>query len=154
MKLSLKLVPLLLPLATTLVLHAHVTVRPQESIAGANERYTIRVPTERSIPTVRVEVEFPPELEVSSFDSKPGWDIVYKKDASGKIIGATLSGSTIPPREVAEFSLASRNPLQETKLVWKVIQIYEDASRSEWTGPAGSRSPAPVTALKAADSKR
>lgn len=153
MKLSLKIVSLLL-LATTSVVYAHVTVRPQESTAGANERYTLRVPTERNTPTVRIEVEFPSEAEVSSFDAKPGWIIEYKKDAPGKIVGATLSGSTIPPREVAEFSFASRNPRQETKLVWKVIQIYEDGSRSEWTGPAGSRSPAPVTTLKAADSKR
>lgn len=127
MKVSLRLVPLLFVATTTI--RAHMTVRPQESIAGANERYTMRVPTERNTPTVRVEVEFPPELETSSFDPKLGWDIVYKKDASGKIISATLSGSTIPSREVAEFSFASRNPLQETKLVWKVIQIYEDASR-------------------------
>ncbi|MBY0508387.1 MAG: DUF1775 domain-containing protein [Bryobacteraceae bacterium] len=140
--------------AATFVLHAHVTVRPQVSTAGANEKYTMRVPTERNIPTVRVEVEFPSNIELSSFDPKPGWEIVYKKDASGKITGATLSGSTIPPREAAEFSFESRNPREETKLVWKVIQVYEDGSRSEWTGPAGSRSPAPVTTVKASDNKQ
>jgi hypothetical protein len=87
-------------------------------------------------------LKFPPSIP------KPGWNIEYKKDSSGRIAGAILSGSTIPPREVAEFSFRARNPREETRLVWNVIQIYEDGSRSEWIGPAGSRSPAPATLVK------
>ena len=79
--------------------------------------------------------------------TKPGWKIEPKKDVSGKIIGAIWSGSTIAPREVAEFGFSARNPNEDTKLVWKVIQIYEDGSKSEWTGGGGSRSPAPVTTV-------
>jgi hypothetical protein len=33
------------------------------------------------------------------------------------------------------------------KIVWKVHQRYADGTSSEWTGPAGSRGPAPVTKL-------
>ena len=33
-------------------------------------------------------------------------------------------------------------------LSWKVIQVYEDGSKSEWTGPQGSRTPAPSVELK------
>ena len=89
-----------------------------------------------------------PWAEVTSVEEKAGWKIELKKDASGKIVGATWSGSTIAPRAVGEFGFVARNPAQETTLVWKVVQIYEDESKSEWTGARGTRSPAPVTTIK------
>lgn len=129
---------------------AHVIVRPPESVAGANEKYTMRVPTEGNSATVRIEVEFPAAAEVSAVDPKTGWSLEQKKDASGKIVGAIWSGASIAPREASEFSFVARNPGEEAKLVWKVIQIYADGTRSEWTGPAGSRTPASVTLVKKA----
>jgi len=141
---------------TVTIAYAHVVVRPKESVAGASEKYTMRVPTERNSATVRIEVEFPTAVEISAVDQKAGWNVEQRKDASGKIVSAIWSGSSIAPREVNEFSFAARNPSEETELVWKVIQVYADGSRSEWTGPAGSRTPASVTAVKkaAADHSR
>jgi len=137
-----------------ITLYGHVTVRPRESTAGMGEKYTMRVPTERSSPTVRVEVEFPEAVEVSGFEPITGWTIDYSKDSSGKITRAVLSGSKIAPQAVAEFVFNARNPGAEATLVWKVVQIYEDGSRSEWTGPSGSRSPAPATVIKQSASKK
>ena len=128
--------------------HAHVTIRPRESVAGATEKYTMRVPNEKSVATVRIEVEFPSIVTISAIDEKPGWNLEQKKDASGKIIGVTWSGSSIAPREVVEFTFVGRNPSEGAQITWSVIQIYQDGSRSEWTGPQGSRAPAPVTVLK------
>ena len=51
---------------------AHVTMSPRESAAGANQEYTMRVPTEKNTPTVRIEVQFPGAAEISSFEQKPG----------------------------------------------------------------------------------
>lgn len=130
--------------------HAHVGIRPRESTAGMNQQYTMRVPTEKSIATVRIEIEFPGLAEISAVDEKPGWKLELRKDAAGKLVGAVWSGSKIGPREVAEFTFTARNPNEETKLKWKAIQIYEDGSRSEWTGPVGSRTPASVTTVKKA----
>jgi uncharacterized protein YcnI len=119
-----------------------------ESTAGASERYTMRVPTERTVPTVRVEIQFPEAVTVSSIEPKAGWKIEENKNAFGKITGAILTGS-IPPRQTAEFSFTARNPDEETALSWKVIQIYEDGSKSEWVD-AGGRSPASVTFIRKA----
>jgi uncharacterized protein YcnI len=126
--------------------YAHVTIQPKQSATGASQTYTMRVPTEKFVPTVRVEVEFPAGLEASPFDSKPGWKIDSKKDASGKIVGAVLSGS-IPPGEALGFTFTATNPREEGKLSWKVIQIYEDGTKSEWTDVQGSRTPAPVVEI-------
>ena len=137
-------------LVATTVMHAHVTVRPRESTAGASQQYTMRVPTERSVATVRIEIEFPALAEVTKVDEKPGWKLELKRTDAGKLVGAIWSGSSIAPREVAEFTFTATNPAEEGKLDWNVVQIYEDGSRSEWTGPAGSRSPASVTTIRKA----
>ena len=127
-------------------LFAHVTVQPKQSKTGASEKYTIRVPTEKFIPTVRIEVEFPANLAVSSFEPKPNWKIEEKKDSSGRVAGVTLSGS-IPPGESLGFTFTARNPGDAGKLIFKAIQTYEDGTKVEWTGPEGSRTPAPFVAL-------
>ena len=127
--------------------YAHVTIQPKESTAGVSVTYTMRVPTEKFVPTVRVEVEFPSTLNVSAFDAKSGWKIESNKDAAGKLRSASLTGS-IPPGESALFTFTATNPSEATKLSWKVVQIYEDGSKSEWTGGEGSRTPAPTVQIR------
>lgn len=126
----------------------HVRISPKESAAGATQRYTMVVPTERQSPTVRLEMQFPAAVTPISFGTTPGWKVEEKKDAAGKTIGAVWSGGSIAFADSAEFVFDARNPLTGTKLEWKVIQIYEDGTHSEWTGPESSRTPAPVTAVK------
>jgi uncharacterized protein YcnI len=138
-------VALVLAISATMAF-AHVTIQPKRSVPGKTEKYTMKVPTEKFVPTVRIEVEFPSALTASPFEPKPGWKIEEKKDASGKLVGAVLTGS-IPPGESLEFYFEGRNPAEEGSLSWKVIQIYEDGSKSEWTGAAGTRTPAPVVEL-------
>jgi uncharacterized protein YcnI len=132
---------------------AHVRVSPRESAAGATERYTMRVPTERQSSTVRIELEVPNAVTVVSIAPASGWKIEEKKDPQGKIVGVIWSGGSIPFAEYREFVFEANNPSTETKLGWKVIQIYEDGTRSEWTGPESSRSPASVTTIKTAPSR-
>ena len=132
---------------------AHVRVSPRESVAGATERYTMRVPTERQSPTVRIELEIPAPVTVLSIAPAAGWKIEEKKDSQGKLRGVTWSGGSIPFAEYKEFVFEAKNPSTEAKIEWKVIQIYEDGTRSEWTGPEGSRSPSSVTTIKAAASR-
>ena len=53
---------------------AHVTVYPKESTQGSYEKFTVRVPSEKDIPTVKVEVKFPMDaVTVSRFEPKAGW---------------------------------------------------------------------------------
>jgi uncharacterized protein YcnI len=129
---------------------AHVRVSPRESESGKSEQYTMRVPTERQSSTVRIELEVPSTVTVISIAPAQGWKIEEKKNPQSKIVGVTWSGSSIPFAEYREFVFQAKNPSTETKLEWKVIQIYEDGTRSEWTGPETSRSPASVTTIKAA----
>ena len=94
-----------------------------------------------------MEVEFPVALEVSSFEQKAGWKIEEKKDASGRLVGVVLNGS-IPTGESSVFNFTAKNPAQEGKLFFKAIQIYEDGTKSEWTGAEGTRTPSPAVDVK------
>lgn len=127
---------------------AHVRISPRESSAGASQKYTMTVPTERQSPTIRVEATFPDSVTVVSLGAAPGWKVEGRKGADGRINGAVWSGGSIPFAESVEFSFEAENPAAAGRLEWKVIQIYQDGTRSEWTGPENSRTPAPVTTVK------
>ena len=73
----------------------------------------------------------------------------YKKDDKGNIVGATWTGK-IQPYEFVEFGMLGINPKQGANLTWKFIQYYDDGTKEEFTGPAGSRLPSPVVTLKPA----
>jgi uncharacterized protein YcnI len=142
-----KLFAPILALAAASILLAHVTVSPKESGAGATQKYTLRVPNEKAVANVRIEVEFPAAAEVVSVDDQPGWKVESKKDGAGKITAAVWTGS-LDAKGIIDLSFSAKNPKEETKLMWKVVQIYKDGSKSEWTGPQGSKGPAPVTTIK------
>lgn len=129
---------------------AHVTVWPNTSAAGAHERYAVRVPNEKQSDTVAVEVRFPAGLKVTAFEQKPGWLTEPLRDSSGATIGARWTGK-LPARQFTEFGVLAVNPPAAGEIAWTATQIYADGSRISWSGPAGSRTPAPRVILKPAE---
>jgi uncharacterized protein YcnI len=128
---------------------AHVTVWPKQSAAGAHEKYEVRVPNEKPIDTVAVEVRFPSGLRITSFEQKPGWMTEPLRDAAGRILGVRWTGK-LPPEQFAEFGLLAVNPAAPADLAWSATQTYADGTRTEWSGAPGSRTPAPhVTIVEA-----
>ena len=125
---------------------AHIKIAPTESQQGAREKYTMRVPNEKQVKSIRVEGEFPADVNVYDFEFKPGWKIDFKKDDKGKIVGAVWTG-TMMPYEFVEFGMLGINSKTESSLVWKFVQYYDDGMKEEFTGPPGSRLPSPVTTL-------
>jgi uncharacterized protein YcnI len=120
---------------------AHVTVWPKQSTTGAREKYEIRVPNEKQTDMIAVEVKFPAGLKVNFFEQHPGWTTEVVRDASGAIVGARWSGK-LPPMQYTEFGLLAANPAAEGELVWAETQIFVDGTKVEWSGPAGSKTPA------------
>src|SRR5581483_5540064 len=123
--------------------HAHVTVRPRESKAGAAETYTVRVPTEGKVATTSIEVEIPRGVIVNSVDPADGAKSEMKREG-GRVVSITWT-VTIEPGQNRELVFKATNPSDATEIVWKAHQRYGDGSSSEWVGAAGTRQPAPVT---------
>ncbi|MCZ8516277.1 YcnI family protein [Paenibacillus filicis] len=130
---------------------AHVVVYPQQATQGTYEKFTVRVPTEKDIPTVKVEVKIPADVDISRFEPKPGWKYDLTKDASGKITSVvwTATGDGLSSTEFGEFNMQGKIGDKATELSWKAIQTYKDGSTVEWVGAAGSDKPASVTKINA-----
>lgn len=94
---------LLLLLCTGSLAQAHVSVRPRQSTAGAEQRYTVRVPTEGDVATASVHLEVPEGVRVSSVEPIDGTTITLQRQGE-RIIGITWARA-IPPKAAAEFIL-------------------------------------------------
>lgn len=128
-------------------LSAHVTVAPRESQAGAEQRYTIRVPTEGLVATVSVELEVPSDMTV--IEVAPGDGYAFETRKEGARIVAITWKREIPPKQTAEFVFTARNP-KSAQVAWKAHQRFADGTSADWVGVEGDRRPAAVTKLTAA----
>ncbi|MFL5620412.1 MAG: YcnI family protein [Gemmatimonadaceae bacterium] len=128
------------------VANAHVTVWPRSAARGAFERYVVRVPNERNVPSTRVEIHFPAEVRISSFQEVAGWQLEVLTDSAGKITGAVWTGS-LPAKRFVEFPFIGVNPKEGERIVFPATQAYEGGEVVQWSGPEGSKTPASVTTL-------
>lgn len=125
---------------------AHVTVRPRESKAGADEKYTVRVPTEGTVATTHVQLEIPAGVAVLEVMPQDG--ATFETSKQGDRITAITWRKEIPPKASAEFVFSARNPAMGD-LVWKAHQHFADGTAADWVGAAGERRPASITKLAA-----
>jgi uncharacterized protein YcnI len=126
---------------------AHVSVRPRESKPGADERYTVRVPTEGAVATTHVRLEIPADVTVLEVLSAEG--ATFETAKQGERITLITWRKEIAPKQAAEFVFRARNP-SSAEIVWKAHQHFADGTTADWVGPAGDKRPASVTKLAAA----
>ncbi|MFN2444738.1 MAG: DUF1775 domain-containing protein [Vicinamibacterales bacterium] len=138
-----------LALATPSLATAHVSVRPRESKPGAEETYTVRVPTEGAVATTRLVLDIPSDVNV--LEVLPAEGATFESARQGERITAITWTKEIAPKQVAEFRFRARNP-SAGEIVWKAHQHFADGTVADWIGPAGDRRPAAVTKLTSAPS--
>jgi uncharacterized protein YcnI len=128
---------------------AHAVVFPKTSTPGAYEKYVLRVPNERDVPTLKVELHFPTGLRVVSFADVPGWKLQVLTDSAQRITGAVWTG-VLPKERFAEFPFVAVNPKDSTSLAWPTYQTYANGERVEWTSP-DTAAKTPVSTTRIAD---
>lgn len=128
---------------------AHVGIRPRESKPGAEERYTVRVPTEGAIATSSVHLEIPDGVTVLDVEGVDG--ATFETQKRGDRIIAITWKKAIEPKASAEFWFRARNPSSGAEIAWKAHQHFADGTVTDWIGPAGDKRPAPVTKLTTAE---
>jgi uncharacterized protein YcnI len=136
------------------VASAHVTVAPTNSTTGAWETYTLKVPTEKTVPTTKVTVKVPSGLTIEQYQPVPGWNYSTQKDSSGNVTSFTFeaTGEGIQPGQFQQFVFVAKNPAQATKAAWDAYQYYKDGSIVEWTGDEGAKTPHSITSIVSATS--
>jgi uncharacterized protein YcnI len=134
------------------VASAHVTVWPKSSTVGAEEKYTMRVPTEKDIPTVKIVLKIPNGVTFDQYEAVPGWSVTEQKDASGRVTSVTWKATSggIAPGQFQEFSFIAENPDTPEKVAWDAYQYYQDKSIVEWTGDESSQTPHSITDIMTA----
>ena len=125
---------------------AHVSVRPRESKPGAEEQYTVRVPTEGAVTTTHVMLEIPADVTV--LEVLPAEGATFETAKQGDRITSITWRKAIPPKASAEFAFRARNPAT-AEIVWKAHQHFSDGTVADWIGAAGASRPAAVTKLSA-----
>jgi uncharacterized protein YcnI len=147
---------LLVIVSIALLTSAHVTVTPRDAVAKRRGVFTVNVPTERPVPTVKIRVEFPKNLRVSRIRSKLGWTSEVERDTSKAITAVTWSGGKIGPDEYDEFAFnAIVNSEGADTLFFKAYQTYENGEVVGWTETVDPKAkhPAPKITVTAAPSK-
>jgi uncharacterized protein YcnI len=148
---------------------AHVTVQPEEVVAGDFTRLDVRVPNERdNASTSKVEVQMPPGFLFVSSEPVPGWNIettMRKLDKPVEQFGEQITeevgqvtftsdgkAGEIGPGEFQDFGLSVGVPDKPgSSLTFKAVQTYSNGEVVRWIGPADSEEPAPQVKLTASD---
>lgn len=125
---------------------AHVSVRPRESKSGAEEQYTVRIPTEGAVATTHVMLEIPADVTV--LEVLPAEGATFETAKQGDHITSITWRKAIPPKASVEFAFRARNPAA-TEIAWKAHQHFSDGTVAHWVGAAGDGRPAAVTKLSA-----
>lgn len=151
-------IALLVPAAAA---SGHVSVLPTSVVQGEAQEFTIRVPTERDLPTTAVTVEFPDEVTVYSFaEPPPGWTMRPLRAADGSFRGVEYRGGEIGVARYADFTVLG-TPFTAGTAVWPARQTYADGRVKPWTGPperpgeaepeSGPTDPGPAAAVTIAE---
>lgn len=113
---------------------AHVDVLPSEVTAGEPERFTIRVPSERDLDTVSVQVLFPPQVTVYAVRPIAGWTAQILLRPDKRTRGVVFRGGRIGEGEFQEFDVLG-TPQEAGTALWRTRQTYADGVVKPWTGP-------------------
>jgi uncharacterized protein YcnI len=145
------LLPIIAALALADSASAHATLTPPTVLARTSQVFTLAVPTEKEgVTTTQIELTPPAGFGIDSFAAAPGW--TRKTDQSGtgeevEIRKVTWTGGKVPTGEAALLQFVG--DVGDAKTYdFKVRQTYSDGSVVEWTGPAGSETPAPQVEAK------
>lgn len=87
----------------------HAVVHPGVAPPGTYQRYLLRVPNERDVPTIRVELRFPEAVQVVSFGEVEGWTLEVVTDDAGRVKRAIWTGE-LPVMRFVEFPFVAVNP--------------------------------------------
>jgi uncharacterized protein YcnI len=163
---------LLVPLAGAAA--AHVTVQAPGATQGGFTKLTFRTPTEKDVPTTKLEIVFPPEHPIASVRVKPqpGWTYTMTKGAPSvpleqhgepvtevvqRITWTVAEGNKgIGPTEFDEFEVSAGRLPEVDQLVFKALQTYADGEVVRWIeepveGAEEPEKPAPVLELAPAE---
>jgi hypothetical protein len=117
---------------------AHVVVLPARPKLNSQAEFVVRVPDERGVATVALEVFFADGLLVGQFAPTAGWKrtVLLTKDKRPRAVRWT--SGRIAPGEYADFRFLA-TPRRAGQAVFRAYQTYADGKTKPWSGPPERR---------------
>jgi uncharacterized protein len=158
-------------LAVPAAAQAHVTLQPNQAVAGSFSVLDVRVPTERdTASTTKVDVQFPAGFPSVSYQPVPGWRVRVIKTrlatpiqtddgpitegVSRVVWTRTNRAGGIRPGQFMDFPISVQIPGKAgDKLTFKALQTYSNGEVVRWIGAAGSDRPAPQVTVTGASAR-
>lgn len=130
---------------------AHVTVNPSVAQTSAWQTYSIKIPSEKELPTTKITLKIPEGVAFKQYQPLAGWKITTEKNDSNEVTSITweIDGDNqgILAGQFQQFNFVAQNPEAETEVAWDAFQYYSDGSIVEWTGQPGDNNPHSITAI-------
>jgi uncharacterized protein YcnI len=124
---------------------AYAVISPLVVESKELQQFTLSVPTERDNPTAKIELSVPPGFSIHSFEPAPApWKMRLRTRRSGEdsvIEKVTWVGGNVPTGQNSVFRFIAFATDAKTYR-FAVRQTYSDGTVVDWSGPAGSRTPA------------
>ncbi|MDV7136788.1 YcnI family copper-binding membrane protein [Williamsia muralis] len=153
------------------VASAHVSVSAPDATQGGYTKVTFRVPSEKDVPTTKLELAMPTDTPIASVrvQPQPGWTYTVTKEAPqvplsdddgettevvSRVVWTATNGG-IQPGEFDEFNITAGPLPDQPEVTFKILQTYSDGEVVSWIeeqteGAEEPAYPAPVLALAAA----
>lgn len=130
---------------------AHAVVKPSTAGVGSFTDFSLGVPSEKPVATIKVQLMIPSGLNFVTPIVKPGWKVDVKSaaDPSGKldddgnpaqvVSEIDWSGGSVPAAQKDFFMFSGQVPAQAGELDWVVQQTYADGSVVSWSKTAADQ---------------
>jgi len=126
--------------------NGQVIVTPSRSLAGATEKYVVRVSNRHPFALTQIELRFPRSVRALEFGDVPGWPVRILADSAKRVTAAVWTG-TLDPSRFVELSFLAVNPSSEVALYWPVAGTFANGERIEWPERVKSRKPSSMTTI-------
>lgn len=159
-----KIVPVGIGLAFVLILttrvSAHVSIQPNEAVAGYTVS-SVHVPNEKDVATTGVRIVVPEGVDVHGVMPVSGWSHTEKREGmrktatdedghqeerEGRITEIIWTGGKIGAGEFMEFPLSVQYSGAVQNITWKAYQTYADGEVVPWDG-SDEKHPAPMVTV-------
>lgn len=110
----------------------HIDLDPRQSLSKRWETYTVRIPNETQVPTVKIHVVVPEAFEIEMVEHSEIWQIETSRDDRGFVRELTWSGGRIPPQTFGEVKFLARNPEKPGLYNWQFTQYDETGDAAPW----------------------
>jgi uncharacterized protein YcnI len=133
-------------LAATASLSAHIMVSPTTALVGKTQKYELRVHNESKVDVTGVDLDVPDGITVLDV-AQPASGTVSTEKTAGRITRISWQVKVAPSTYVP-LTFTAKNPDAPAKLDWTTHEHLADGSTVLWSNKPGAQEKGSVTTIR------